>query len=174
MTPRRQPTLAFTLLFAVMIPFPYAVQGQEVLKADTIVMNGNIVTMDNKEMLSSDPGSIVEAMAIRKGADYIRALRDGREVWHAGRRIEMRPQAWPGLLPPLAARRPDGAASAPPAHVADCAGGAADRPAPPGDDRGRRCPSPPAGCGARTRDRAWRARACPPTTIARPPMPRLR
>ena len=26
-------------------------------------------------------------MAIRKGADYIRALRDGREVWHAGRRI---------------------------------------------------------------------------------------
>jgi 4-hydroxyphenylacetate 3-monooxygenase/anthranilate 3-monooxygenase (FAD)/4-hydroxyphenylacetate 3-monooxygenase len=26
-------------------------------------------------------------MAIRKGADYIRALRDGREVWHGGRRI---------------------------------------------------------------------------------------
>ncbi|MGH7796340.1 MAG: 4-hydroxyphenylacetate 3-hydroxylase family protein [Candidatus Binatia bacterium] len=26
-------------------------------------------------------------MPIRKGADYIRALRDGREVWHGGRRI---------------------------------------------------------------------------------------
>jgi aromatic ring hydroxylase len=24
---------------------------------------------------------------VRKGADYIRALRDGREVWHGGRRI---------------------------------------------------------------------------------------
>lgn len=27
-------------------------------------------------------------MPIRKGADYIKALRDGRQVWHAGRRIE--------------------------------------------------------------------------------------
>ena len=27
-------------------------------------------------------------MPIRKGADYINALRDGREVWHAGRRID--------------------------------------------------------------------------------------
>ncbi len=27
-------------------------------------------------------------MAIRSGADYIKALRDGREVWHGGRRIE--------------------------------------------------------------------------------------
>ena len=27
-------------------------------------------------------------MALRKGADYIKALRDGREVWHGGRRIE--------------------------------------------------------------------------------------
>src|SRR5262245_52117656 len=27
-------------------------------------------------------------MANRTGADYITALRDGREVWHAGRRIE--------------------------------------------------------------------------------------
>jgi aromatic ring hydroxylase len=27
-------------------------------------------------------------MSIRRGADYVRALRDGREVWHAGRRIE--------------------------------------------------------------------------------------
>ena len=27
-------------------------------------------------------------MAIRSGADYIKGLRDGRQVWHAGRRIE--------------------------------------------------------------------------------------
>jgi len=27
-------------------------------------------------------------MGIKTGADYIKALRDGREVWHAGRRIE--------------------------------------------------------------------------------------
>jgi hypothetical protein len=27
-------------------------------------------------------------MAVRTGADYVRALRDGRDVWHAGRRIE--------------------------------------------------------------------------------------
>ncbi|HEY6987551.1 MAG TPA: 4-hydroxyphenylacetate 3-hydroxylase N-terminal domain-containing protein, partial [Bryobacteraceae bacterium] len=27
-------------------------------------------------------------MPVRTGADYIRALRDGREVWHAGRRID--------------------------------------------------------------------------------------
>jgi len=27
-------------------------------------------------------------MAVRKGADYVNALRDGREVWHAGKRIE--------------------------------------------------------------------------------------
>ena len=26
-------------------------------------------------------------MPVRRGADYVRALRDGREVWHAGRRI---------------------------------------------------------------------------------------
>ena len=26
-------------------------------------------------------------MAVRNGADYVKALRDGREVWHAGRRI---------------------------------------------------------------------------------------
>ena len=49
--------------------------------ADTIVVNGNIVTMDNKEMLADDPGSIVQAMAIRDGKildlgnnDYIRSL----------------------------------------------------------------------------------------------------
>jgi len=27
-------------------------------------------------------------MAIRTGADYIKALRDGGEVWHGGRGIE--------------------------------------------------------------------------------------
>ncbi|HEY7217035.1 MAG TPA: 4-hydroxyphenylacetate 3-hydroxylase N-terminal domain-containing protein [Candidatus Binatia bacterium] len=27
-------------------------------------------------------------MAVRRGADYVNALRDGREVWHAGRRID--------------------------------------------------------------------------------------
>jgi aromatic ring hydroxylase len=27
-------------------------------------------------------------MAIRTGADYVETLRDGREVWHRGRRIE--------------------------------------------------------------------------------------
>ncbi len=49
--------------------------------ADTIVVNGNIVTMDNTEMLSNDPGSIVQAMAIRDGKildlgddTYIRSL----------------------------------------------------------------------------------------------------
>ena len=26
-------------------------------------------------------------MGVRTGADYIRALQDGRQVWHAGRRI---------------------------------------------------------------------------------------
>ncbi len=34
---------------------------------DTIVVNGKIVTMDNKSILSDNPGSIVEAMAIRGG-----------------------------------------------------------------------------------------------------------
>lgn len=32
---------------------------------DTIVINGTIYTMDNTELLSADPGSIVQAMAIR-------------------------------------------------------------------------------------------------------------
>ena len=26
-------------------------------------------------------------MSVRRGADYVKALRDGREVWHAGQRI---------------------------------------------------------------------------------------
>jgi predicted amidohydrolase YtcJ len=34
---------------------------------DTIVTNGKIVTMDNKEILSSDPGRIVESIAILDG-----------------------------------------------------------------------------------------------------------
>ena len=49
--------------------------------ADTIVVNGNIVSMDNKEMLSDDPGSVYQAMAIRDGKildlgsnDQIRSL----------------------------------------------------------------------------------------------------
>ncbi len=43
------------------------VTSQEVLKADTIVVNSKIVTMDNQDILSSDPGTIVDAMAIRQG-----------------------------------------------------------------------------------------------------------
>jgi len=49
--------------------------------ADTIVINGKIVTMDNKEILSDDPGSIFQAMALRDGKildlgsnEYIRTL----------------------------------------------------------------------------------------------------
>ncbi|MGY8813654.1 MAG: amidohydrolase family protein [Gammaproteobacteria bacterium] len=49
--------------------------------ADSIVVNSNIVTMDNTEILSEDPGSIVQAMAIRDGKildlgsnTYIRSL----------------------------------------------------------------------------------------------------
>jgi predicted amidohydrolase YtcJ len=34
---------------------------------DTIVINGVIYTMDNKELLSDEPGSIVQAIAIREG-----------------------------------------------------------------------------------------------------------
>ena len=34
---------------------------------DTIVTNGIVYTMDNKDLLSADPGSIVEAIAIREG-----------------------------------------------------------------------------------------------------------
>ncbi len=34
---------------------------------DTIVINGNIVSMDNHEILSADPGTITQAMAIRDG-----------------------------------------------------------------------------------------------------------
>ncbi len=44
-----------------------SVPAELVSYPDTIVVNGKIVTMDNKSILSSDPGSIVEAMAIRGG-----------------------------------------------------------------------------------------------------------
>lgn len=46
--------------------------------ADTIITNGKIVTMDNKDILSEDPGTIAEAMAIRDGR--ILALGTYREL----------------------------------------------------------------------------------------------
>jgi predicted amidohydrolase YtcJ len=51
--------------------------------ADTIVTNGKIVTMDNKDILSNDPGTIVEAMAIRDG--QILALGNTREMLQLAR-----------------------------------------------------------------------------------------
>jgi len=60
---------AFATVFAV----PVFAQGPGPIPdlvlhyADTIVTNGRIVTMDNKDILSNNPGSIVEAMAIRDG-----------------------------------------------------------------------------------------------------------
>lgn len=54
-------------LAALVLAFSHHINAQEILLADTIVTNGKIVTMDNKEILSSDPGTIVEAMAIRQG-----------------------------------------------------------------------------------------------------------
>jgi len=45
---------------------------------DTIVINGKIVTMDNKEILSSDPGRIVESIAIRDGK--VLAVGSSREM----------------------------------------------------------------------------------------------
>jgi len=57
-----------TVLLAMLAVMPgMNVHAQEVLKADTIVTNGKIYTMDNKDILSTNPGSIVEAMAIREG-----------------------------------------------------------------------------------------------------------
>ncbi len=68
--------------FLAIFPVAYAQIPDKVLHyADTIVVNGNIVSMDNKEMLSPDPGSIYQAMAIRDGKildlgnnNYIRSL----------------------------------------------------------------------------------------------------
>ena len=41
-----------------------SVPRQLVHYPDTIVINGVIYTMDNKDLLSSDPGSVAEAIAI--------------------------------------------------------------------------------------------------------------
>ena len=56
-----------TILMILSAVSTFTANAQEVLLADTIITNGKIYTMDNKEMLSSDPGTIVEAMAIRNG-----------------------------------------------------------------------------------------------------------
>lgn len=47
--------------------FGQAVPTELVSYPSTIVVNGEIYTMDNKSILSSDPGTIVRAMAIRDG-----------------------------------------------------------------------------------------------------------
>jgi predicted amidohydrolase YtcJ len=70
------------LVIVLFIPAAFAQVPNKVLHyADTIVINGKIVSMDNKEMLSADPGSVYQAMAIRDGVildlgtnDYIRTL----------------------------------------------------------------------------------------------------
>ncbi|NNE38997.1 MAG: hypothetical protein HKN08_11880, partial [Gammaproteobacteria bacterium] len=63
--------------------FSQTMSAQEVLKADTIVVNGKIVTMDNHDILSSDPGTIVDAMAIREG--HILALGTRAEMMRLSR-----------------------------------------------------------------------------------------
>src|SRR5437763_2511121 len=45
------------------------------------------VSCKNRALTTAPAGRCL-IMAIRTGADYIKALRDGREVWHGGRRIE--------------------------------------------------------------------------------------
>ena len=45
---------------------------------DTVVINGNIVTMDNTEILSPDPGTIAQAMALRDGKIF--ALGSNQEM----------------------------------------------------------------------------------------------
>lgn len=47
--------------------FTVNASAQEILLADTIITNARIYSMDNEEILADDPGSIVEAMAIRDG-----------------------------------------------------------------------------------------------------------
>jgi predicted amidohydrolase YtcJ len=54
-------------LFVLLAALSLKTHAQEVLLADTIITNAKIYTMDNKEMLSPDPGTVVEAMAIREG-----------------------------------------------------------------------------------------------------------
>ena len=61
---------AACMLFAMLFGARVSAQGagsvpEKILHyADTVVLNGKIVTTDNKAILSSNPGSIVEAMAI--------------------------------------------------------------------------------------------------------------
>jgi predicted amidohydrolase YtcJ len=45
---------------------------------DTVVINGNIVTMDNTDILDPDPGTVAEAMAIRDGRVF--ALGSNQEM----------------------------------------------------------------------------------------------
>jgi predicted amidohydrolase YtcJ len=59
-------SIIFSLILSAVF-FITPVKAQEILKADTIITNGNIVTMDNTDILSSNPGTIAEAMAIRDG-----------------------------------------------------------------------------------------------------------
>ena len=69
------PTMSRTLLAGLLAVFINGASAQNtatvpnelVSYPDTIVVNGKIVTMDNKSILSDDPGTIVEAMAIRGG-----------------------------------------------------------------------------------------------------------
>jgi predicted amidohydrolase YtcJ len=49
---------------------------------DTVIINGNIVTMDNTEILSSDPGTIAQAMALRDGKIF--ALGSNQEMLGLG------------------------------------------------------------------------------------------
>ncbi|MGY8815572.1 MAG: amidohydrolase family protein [Gammaproteobacteria bacterium] len=66
-------SLALSLMLTI-FSFPLTAQERTITAplrlveyVDTIVINGNIVSMDNTEILSSDPGTITEAMAIRDG-----------------------------------------------------------------------------------------------------------
>jgi len=64
--------LTLSTIFAALFVFDGNAQTRSVptdlvVYPSTIVVNGNIVTMDNKEILSDDPGTIVEAIVIRDG-----------------------------------------------------------------------------------------------------------
>jgi len=60
-------TMIATLFLFQLSAQTIAVPNELVSYPETIVVNGNIVTMDNKDILSSDPGRIVEAMVLRDG-----------------------------------------------------------------------------------------------------------
>jgi len=73
--------LASTLLAAMLAPVVPAqttatVPSQLVSYPETIVVNGKIYTMDNKSVLSNDPGTVVEAMVIRGGKVFATGTRD--------------------------------------------------------------------------------------------------